>query len=139
MNRRDFLKTTGLIVAAPAIVRAESLMKIWVPPEPKILIPRPPGYYYVKTGGTAIGPEKLTLEEQMKYEIGSRQRPFSDVNDAFAVASKGETVCVSESVINSPVPSFGGNMIIVNCEITAPADNHAFSGNEPFIVTSKLK
>ena len=37
MNRRDLLK--GILVAGcfPAIVRAESLMKIWVPPEKKII------------------------------------------------------------------------------------------------------
>lgn len=31
MNRRSFLSSAGLILGAPAIVRAESLMKIWVP------------------------------------------------------------------------------------------------------------
>lgn len=31
MNRRRFLSSAGLILGAPAIVRAESLMKIWVP------------------------------------------------------------------------------------------------------------
>ena len=30
MNRRSFLKTTGLLVAAPAIVKAENIMKISV-------------------------------------------------------------------------------------------------------------
>jgi hypothetical protein len=34
MNRRKFLSSAGLILGAPAIVRAESLMKIWVPLEP---------------------------------------------------------------------------------------------------------
>ncbi len=41
MNRREFLygaAKSGIIIAgAPAIVRAESLMKIWVPPEVEIL------------------------------------------------------------------------------------------------------
>lgn len=37
MNRRGFLGGLIGVVAAPAIVRAESLMKIWVPPVPKIL------------------------------------------------------------------------------------------------------
>ncbi len=39
MNRRGFLGAILAAAAAPAIVKAESLMKIWVPPEPKILLP----------------------------------------------------------------------------------------------------
>ncbi len=38
MNRRDFLKVSGIILGAPAIVRAESLMKIWVPPVTESLV-----------------------------------------------------------------------------------------------------
>lgn len=33
MNRRKFMGFLGLAVAAPAIVRAESLMKLYVPPK----------------------------------------------------------------------------------------------------------
>jgi len=33
MNRRGFLQSILAIGAAPAIVRAESLMKLWVPPQ----------------------------------------------------------------------------------------------------------
>lgn len=36
MNRRGFLGAILAGAAAPAVVKAESLMKIWVPPEPKI-------------------------------------------------------------------------------------------------------
>lgn len=39
MNRRGFLKAMLAAAAAPAIVRAESLMKIYVPPEPKLFVP----------------------------------------------------------------------------------------------------
>lgn len=39
MNRRGFLKAAAMIVAAPAIVKAENLMKVWVPPEKKIITP----------------------------------------------------------------------------------------------------
>lgn len=35
MNRRSFL---GGLLAAPAIVRAESLMKIWVPPKEVLVV-----------------------------------------------------------------------------------------------------
>ncbi len=33
MNRRGFLTSCLALSAAPAIVRAESLMKLWVPPQ----------------------------------------------------------------------------------------------------------
>lgn len=39
MDRRGFLKAMLAAAAAPAIVRAESLMKIYVPPEPKLFVP----------------------------------------------------------------------------------------------------
>ena len=35
MNRRGFLGAALGLLAAPAIVRAESLMKVWVPPQPQ--------------------------------------------------------------------------------------------------------
>lgn len=37
MNRRGFLKAAGIILAAPAIVKAENIMKIWTPPKDIIL------------------------------------------------------------------------------------------------------
>lgn len=37
MQRRGFLLGLGTALAAPAVVRAESLMKLWVPPAPKVL------------------------------------------------------------------------------------------------------
>lgn len=39
MTRRTFLKTTGALFAAPAIVKAENIMKIWTPPEQQIILP----------------------------------------------------------------------------------------------------
>lgn len=36
-SRRSFLRTMMLAAAAPAIVKAENIMKIWVPPEPEII------------------------------------------------------------------------------------------------------
>jgi len=38
MNRRGFLKTSGFIIAAPAIVRAENIMKIWTPPKDDLIV-----------------------------------------------------------------------------------------------------
>jgi hypothetical protein len=54
LNRRSFLKGLGILGAAPAIVHAENIMKIWTPPKDIILpsqsidftIPAgSPGYY----------------------------------------------------------------------------------------------
>ncbi len=52
MKRRSFLLGLGTALAAPAIVRADSLMKLWVPPAPK-LVRAPPlgrGYLFDATG-----------------------------------------------------------------------------------------
>jgi hypothetical protein len=38
MNRRQFLQGSAALFCAPAIVRAESLMKIWVP-DNEIILP----------------------------------------------------------------------------------------------------
>lgn len=39
MNRRGFLRQLGLVIAAPAIVRATSLMKVVPWDEPMVVIP----------------------------------------------------------------------------------------------------
>jgi hypothetical protein len=37
MQRRGFLLGLGTTLAAPAVVRASSLMKLWVPPAPELV------------------------------------------------------------------------------------------------------
>jgi hypothetical protein len=39
MNRRHFLSIIAAGLAAPAIVKAENIMRIWTPPEQKIINP----------------------------------------------------------------------------------------------------
>jgi hypothetical protein len=39
MNRRHFLSIIAAGLAAPAIVKAENIMRIWTPPEQKIVNP----------------------------------------------------------------------------------------------------
>lgn len=39
MNRRGFLQAMLAASVAPAVVKAENIMKIWVPPEPEIIKP----------------------------------------------------------------------------------------------------
>ncbi len=38
MQRRDFLKSIGFVVAAPAIVKAENIMKVVAPKTPDVFI-----------------------------------------------------------------------------------------------------
>lgn len=38
ITRRGLITGIAAALAAPAIVKADSLMKLWVPPEPKIII-----------------------------------------------------------------------------------------------------
>jgi hypothetical protein len=38
ITRRQFLKNSAAVLAIPAIVKAENLMPIWVPPEKKIVV-----------------------------------------------------------------------------------------------------
>ncbi len=38
-SRRTFLLGAATALAAPAVVRAEGLMKLWVPPVPRIMTP----------------------------------------------------------------------------------------------------
>ena len=74
MDRRDFLKVILATGIAPAIVRAESLMKIYVPKKELIVLERPspviapewflkgrsstPSYTDIKAGGT----EKIRVD-----------------------------------------------------------------------------
>lgn len=53
MKRRRFLKGAAALFVAPAIVRADSLMKIWVPPEPRF------GYYDNVTWYSNETPDKF--------------------------------------------------------------------------------
>lgn len=60
LSRRTFLLGAATALAAPAVVRAESLMKLWVPPTPKLVTsldvggPDYTGHLYTKEG-TIVG------------------------------------------------------------------------------------
>ncbi len=49
MTRRTFLKASGALFAAPAIVKAENIMKIWTPPEKEIYMGRYENFRFVET------------------------------------------------------------------------------------------
>jgi hypothetical protein len=38
VSRRTFLKSAGVLLAAPAIVKAENIMKIWTPPKDDLIV-----------------------------------------------------------------------------------------------------
>lgn len=58
MNRRKFLLGAGALLAAPAIVRAESLMKIWTPPK---------NFLIFSTGGL----ERMRIDASGNMGIGT--------------------------------------------------------------------
>ena len=47
LSRRTFLLGAATALAAPAVVRAESLMKLWVPPAPKLVFYRSPSSFTI--------------------------------------------------------------------------------------------
>ncbi len=59
MNRRGFLGAMLGLAAAPAIVKAENIMKIWVPPEPSIITL---GQDVVTVGSEFLGNNAFTIE-----------------------------------------------------------------------------
>ena len=38
LNRRRFIRNMAGLFVAPAVVKADNLMKVWVPPEKKIMV-----------------------------------------------------------------------------------------------------
>lgn len=85
MNRRHFLSIIAAGLAAPAIVKAENIMRIWTPPEPKIINPFE-GMWQDAAGTipvTAVG-QPVGLWHQ-KY---GTLRAYSVVSRPFAVLDK---------------------------------------------------
>jgi len=62
MDRRDFLKTILATATAPAIVKADNIMKIWTPPEKKIIYPAIEEAFNIPYGGyIALFPETFKV------------------------------------------------------------------------------
>lgn len=73
-NRRTFLLGLGTALAAPAVVRASSLMKIWVPPKPKLSYLQP--VVYMKSRMFFVvnnGPEPFFISAPFNAWRGSVQ------------------------------------------------------------------
>ena len=84
-QRRIFLKGLLAVVAAPAIVKADNLMKIWVPPEPRIVTSSVPQQIYVEYAN-----------EVWNNAAGkSWERTFADIPQALKVARAGDSIYVT--------------------------------------------
>ncbi len=72
MNRRGFLASCLALSAAPAIVRAESLMKLWVPPQEIYqFLPGAVGHYVATPdlGSTLMEAPEFTSSTWTKVEV----------------------------------------------------------------------
>lgn len=68
-NRRGFLGSIFAAAAAPAIVRAESLMKIYVPPQEILLLEA--GQGYARALAKSMHQTKERVIEQLAYDANT--------------------------------------------------------------------
>ena len=100
MDRRGFLKSMLAAAAAPAIVKAENLMKLYVPPQ-EIVVPEPVGMTfdgcgdYMPVPDSAFGDGDWTMEAWMKPTTG-------EWNNVVIVRSDG---VVTEYLNGNEVPT----------------------------------
>lgn len=90
MNRRGFLQSCLALAAAPAIVRAESLMKIWVPPQEIILardfaILNPGQWHRVGVQYTWLGAGRTKFFLDGREVPGIAGMEFKQVDGSFSV------------------------------------------------------
>ena len=89
LSKRRFLIGTAALFCAPAIVRTDSLMKIWVPDERKIITRRTPIYVeYANEVWNRAG--EFTNADGKSF--GS---PFQSIPQALNVAKAGDSVYVT--------------------------------------------
>lgn len=99
MKRRDFLKAMVAAAVAPAIVRAESLMPIWVPSQ-EIIVPNYDGFDVNEWHQISIAhfPEGLMFYvdgERVSADhplIGNASLVVADVNMSASAWVKGKTI-----------------------------------------------
>jgi len=102
LSRRGFLKLTGVVLAAPAIVRAESLMKIWTPPKDIIL---PEQFLNIGLDNLVRGAE-YTFSTYIKTNTG-----WDRVSKTFISNGGHETIKVPTE---TKVPSIWGTQLEFN-------------------------
>lgn len=84
LSRRNFLKSSGIILAAPAIVKAENLMKIWTPPKdiviPDITLGLPenlrPGYFNLSFWAKEEGSGWINHQQTVHIQEGQTTITF---------------------------------------------------------------
>lgn len=83
-SRRGFLVRAGLtLAAAPMIVRASSLMKLWLPPQPEIVIPLPGNT--LLTPGLIAAEALRSLQRTLNVENAMRLAKFRNVGDRIQI------------------------------------------------------
>lgn len=80
MNRRQFLQAMLAAGAAPAIVKAENLMKIWVPPAPKVVA----GVDLAVPGSDGTALWRLDEEKRIIEYVGPRDGPTYTVQELYS-------------------------------------------------------
>ncbi|MCP4331656.1 MAG: hypothetical protein GY785_03280 [Gammaproteobacteria bacterium] len=103
MNRRKFLTGVSALFCAPAIIKAENSMKVWVPPSKLIVRDR---LFFSGCSGF----------EDMPYFHGTEITYFGEEIDQI-VRVKGESVIIVPEPLPSSihvVPQFRGEVFIGN-------------------------
>lgn len=92
MNRRGFLTSILALGAAPAIVRAESLMKLWVPPQ-EIWVPNgirsiaDGNFHLVEVVHQWLGVSKTRFFVDSEEVAGIKEVSFNEANGEFQIGA----------------------------------------------------
>lgn len=99
--RRNFLKAAVVVVAAPAIVKAENIMKIWVPPERTVITYTPKNKILIHRGNHDAA-DAFAYSVDLKYktiaidtgeglDVGSiAWYRYDKLEDKFVVIAQGD-------------------------------------------------
>lgn len=101
ITRRMFLKASAALVAAPAIVKAENLMPIWVPPEKKIVV-------------RSLDPDEMTLEDLRRmndYSLAQEPMTATEVMDRRKEWANAAGFAVNEKIEREIMKAYEHMMI----------------------------
>jgi hypothetical protein len=107
MDRSKFLTGTSALFCAPAIIKAENAMKIWVPPSKLVL-----GEELVWYGGN----DGSNMFENLGYKHATEVTYFGEEIDQI-VRIRGESVIIMTHPLSSSInaiPQFSGEIIFGN-------------------------
>lgn len=84
MNRRNFLKSMIAVASAPAIVKAENIMKVWVPPEKKLIV----GQSFADLVDE-LDEAKTSIQQQILKILGENNQVLAEIPLEFKAAQHG--------------------------------------------------